>query len=148
MKYLTDRHEIGEALNFGKYPVLTLNRENNPCSDIAPNSDYAVGCRVRVAWDKKDSRYAGMTTKGEIYIENGRIAISQGASTLKASFGYKDVMEDVAWANAPVVHKGQEVVLVEEWPSKKQCTVRIMKVHDSINIHCETVAVLDEIEEG
>lgn len=76
MKYLTDRREIAEAINFGKYPVLTLNRENRPYAKERPDSDYATGCRVRVAWDHKDPRYAGMTTHGNLYIENGKLKIS------------------------------------------------------------------------
>ena len=38
MKYLTDRTEIGKAINFGKYPVLFINRENRPYPDVG--SDY------------------------------------------------------------------------------------------------------------
>lgn len=45
MKYLTDRHEIATAINFGKYPVLYINYENRPYE----SSSYAVGCRVHVA---------------------------------------------------------------------------------------------------
>lgn len=146
MRFLTDRHEIAKAINFGKYPVLTLNRENRPFADIAPDSDFAKGCRVRVAWDHKDSRYEGMTTNGNIYIEDGRIAISNDSTMIKASFGYSDIMEMANEANTPIVHRGQEVVVIEEWPSKKECRVRMMKVSDRIDIHCSTVARLEDLE--
>ena len=147
MKYLTDRTEIAEAINFGKYPVLTLNRENRPNADICPDSDYATGCRVRVAWDRKEPRYAGMTTHGEIYIDKGKIKISGEGACLSSSFGYTDVMEMAAEANTPIVHAGQTVVVVEDFPSRKSCTVRMMKVSDRIDIHCMTVASLHDIEE-
>ena len=143
MKYLTDRKEIAAALNFGKYPVLTINRENKPYANDLPESDYAIGCRVRVSWDRND----GMTTRGNLYYEKGKLAISSGATIMKASFGYEDVMEMVSEANAPLVHKGQEVVVVEQWESKKECTVRIMKVSDRIDIHSQVVARLHDIEE-
>lgn len=147
MKYLTNRTEIAEAINFGKYPVLTLNRENRPFADVKPDSDYATGCRVRVAWDRKEPRYAGMATHGNIYIENGKIRISGEGACLTNRFGYLDVMEMVSEANAPVVHAGQTVVVVEDYPSKQSCTVRMMKVSDRIDIHCMTVATLEDIEE-
>ena len=146
MRYLTDKKEIAAALNFGKYPVLTINRENNPYAVNRPDSDYAIGCRVRVAWDKADPKYAGMTTHGHLYYENGRLAISKDASIMTNSFGYEDVMEMVAEANTPVVHKGQEVVVVEEWASKRECAVRIMKVSNKIDTLCQTVATLQDIE--
>lgn len=147
MKYLTDRHEIAMAMNFGTYPVLHLNRENRPYADMG-SGDYAKGCRVRVAWDSNDPKYKGMTTHGDLYIENGRLAISAEGGCLSADFGYTDVMQSVQEANAVVVHRGQAVVVVEDWPSKRQCTVRMMKVSDRIDIHCMTVTHLEDIEEG
>lgn len=146
MRFLTDRTEIAEAMNFGKYPVLVLNRENRPMADVVPESDYAVGCRVKVAWDNKDPRYEGMTTHGELYIENGKLHISGEGACLKAGFGYSDVIKMAAEANVPIIHKGQTVVVVEDYPSKKHCTVRLMKVSDRIDIHCSRVASLEDID--
>ena len=60
MKYLTDRTEIGKAINFGKYPVLFINRENRPYPDVG--SDYSIGCKVRVAYD---NGMEGMTTRAQ-----------------------------------------------------------------------------------
>ena len=141
MMYLTNRQEIATAMNFGQYPVLTINLENRPYED----SDYARGCRVRVAWDHSERRYAGMTTHGVLYIENGRLEISGEGAMLSASFGYRDVMEMAAEANVPVVHKGQVVVVVMELPSKETCMVRVMKVSPRINIHCQTVCHLEDL---
>ena len=144
MMYLTDRHEIGCAMNFGKYPVLTINLENNPFE----GSRFAKGGRVRVAWDHKDSRYEGMTTHGELFLdEDGKLKISGEGAMLTASFGYSDVMKMAAEANVPVVHKGQGVVVVMEIPSTKTCLVRMMKVSDRIDIHCQVVATLEDIDD-
>ena len=147
MKYLTDRQEIAEAINFGKYPVLTLDRENRPYKKERPDSDFAIGCRVRVAWDHKDPRYAGMTTHGALYIESGKLKISGEGACLSASFGYYDVMRMAAEANVPIVHKGQKVVVIEEWPSLKKCTVRIMQVADYVDTQCMVATTLKDIEE-
>lgn len=147
MKYLTDRQEIAKAVNFGKYPVLTLNRENRPYKNERPESDYAIGCRVRVAWDHKDPRCAGMTTHGALYIEGGKLKISGEGACLSASFGYYDVMRMAAEANTPIVHKGQKVVVIEEWPSVKKCTVRIMQVANYVDTQCMVATSLNDIGE-
>lgn len=146
MKFITDRHEIGKVLNFGKYPVLTINLENKPAASYAPDSDYAVGCKVRVAWDHNDPRYEGMTENCTLFIEDGRYDLSGRWGCLHESFGRQDILEDAEWAMTQVVHKGQEVVLIEDWPSKGQCRVRMMKVSEHIDIHCQTVAQLIDAE--
>ena len=142
--YITDRKEIGKAINFGKYPVLFINRENRPYPEYV--GDYSIGCKVRVAYDHG---YEGMTTRGNLFFsnENGKdeLAISSRGSMLKASFGRSDVLNAVEWAQSPVVQKGQTVVVVEDWPSKGRCTVRMMKVPDRIDVHCITVAVLQDL---
>lgn len=142
MKFLTDRQEIAMAINFGKYPVLSIDRDNRPYE----SSDYAKGCRTRVAWDHSNPRYAGMTTHGNLYYENGKYAISSEGGMLTASFGYSDVMRMVTEANAVVVHKGQTVVVVENWSTQKMCRVRVMKVSDRIDTQCMTVATLEDID--
>ena len=142
--YITDRKEIGKAINFGKYPVLFINRENRPYPEYV--GDYSIGCKVRVAYDHGPS---GITTRGNLFFsnENGRdeLAISSKGSMLKASFGRSDVLDMVEWAQAPVVHKGQTVVVVEDWPSENKCSVRLMKLPDRVDVHCQTVAVLQDI---
>ena len=144
MMYMTNRQEIACAMNFGKYPVLTINLENRPFED----SNYAKGCRVRVAWDHKDRRYEGMTTHGELFLdEDGKLKISGEGSMLSASFGYHDVMKMAAEANVPVVHKGQLVVVVMEIPSTKTCVVRMMKVAPRIDIYCQVVCHLDDVSD-
>lgn len=144
MMYLTDRHEIASAMNFGKYPVLRINMENRPFE----GSRYAKGCRVRVAWDSKDRRYEGMTTHGELFLDDdGKLGITGEGACLRASFGYSDVMRMAEEANTPVVHKGQPVVVVMEIPSTKTCLVRMMKVESRIDIHCQTVCNLEDIDD-
>ena len=142
-RYLKDRHEIAYAMNFRKFPVLSLNRENRPYED----SDYCTGCRCRVAWDDKNPRYADMTTHGNVYFEDGKYGISGDSTCLSASFGYTDVMRMLVEANAPIVHKNQLVVLVEDFPSNGSCYVSVMKVSNWIDIHCMTVARLELLSE-
>lgn len=144
MMYLTDRHEVAAAINFGKYPVLRINVENRPFED----SIYAKGDRVRVAWDHKDRRYEGMTTHGKLFLdEDGKLKISGEGTMLSASFGYHDVMKMAAEANTPVVHKGQLVIVVKDFPSMKSCVVSMMRVSPRIDIHCQVVASLEDVSD-
>ena len=50
-------------------------------------------------------------------------------------------------ANAPIVHKNQLVVLIEDFPSESKCYVNVMKVSKYIDIHCSTVARLEVLTE-
>lgn len=147
MKYLTDRTEIAKAMNFGEHPVLYIDLENRPAKSYAPTSDFCVGCDVRVAWDAINPRYAGMYSQGHIYMENGVFAISNNSDVLKAAFGRQDVLDNYHWANTPLVHKGQTVVVVIDQPSLHKCRVALMKVSDRIDIHCSTVARLIELND-
>ena len=145
MRYLKHREQIGNAMNFGKYPVLRLDLSNRPTQSYAPDSDFCVGDRVRVAWDKPG--YEGMTTRGKVYFSDGRYAIDQGCSVLKNTFTRNDILEDYEWSHSPLIHAGQEVVLIIDNPIEKKCEVALMRVSEHIDIHCSTVAYLEELEE-
>ena len=148
MKFLTDRQEIARAMNFGKYPVLYLNYENRPYADSTYDGDYAVGCRVKCAWNHPNPRYAGMTTHGKLYTENGRIKISGEGGCLHADFGYHDVIEMQEEARVPIVNAGQTVIVVEDWPSRKNCRVRVMKIGDYVDTNCMVACSLHDVEEA
>lgn len=143
MKYLTDRHEIAMAMNFGKYPVLYIDVET-PKDGY---SDFYKGQDVRVAWDDPRERYKDMTCEGNLYYSEGKFAISNNAGGLTAGFGREDVIEMHHWANTPLVHKGQTVIVIKDRPKQRVCHVEVMKISDRINIHCSTVAHLVEVEE-
>lgn len=143
-KYLTDRHEIAKAMNFGKHPVLHLNMENHKGFD----GPFAEGCRVRLAWDDPRPKYAGMSERCYLYHSSeGKIGFLSGGFGISADFGYRDVMEMTVWANAPVVHMGDTVVVVQDWPSQRVCKVRLMRMPDRFNKFCQVACYLEDIEE-
>lgn len=143
MKYLTDRTEIAKAMNFNKHPVLYINMEDRPYE----GSDYARGSRCRVAWDHQDPRYADLYCSGNLYHCDGRLSISNDAACLSADFGRHDVIEMYKMANTPMIHKGDTVVVVEDYPRQHLCKVRLMKMPDRIDRFCQVVATLVDIEE-
>lgn len=144
-KYITKRTEIAKAINFGKYPVLRLDVTNKLGYDENDEHGFCEGDKVRVAFQTKN--YGELYTHGNIYREDGKIAISGNATCISSSFGYHDVIEMAEWANTPLIHAGQEVVVVLYNPEIKACIVQLMKVSDRIDPHCMTVAVLEEIDE-
>ena len=142
MRFLTDRHEIAAAINFDKYPVIKINRENRPFEGSA----YSTGDNVRVAWDRAD--YPGLTTRGRIYYDpdDEKYHISGDCTCLHNDFGRSDVIEMYEWANSALVHKGQVVIVIADYPSRGACYVMPMRVSDHIDIHCSRVATLEPVE--
>lgn len=141
MKYLTEREQIATAMNFGKYPVLYIDLDDRKFD----GSDYAKGFPVKVAWDRP--AYPGMTTRGELYIENGRYGIGNDAACLHKDFGRSDIIEDARWAMVQTIHTGQAVILIEDHTKTKECGVRVMKVADKLDVHCSTCTYLVDVEE-
>ena len=60
MNIISERQEIAAVMNFGKYPVLGLDMSNKPYNEY---DNFIVGSKVRVAWDRKDPRWEGMTSR-------------------------------------------------------------------------------------
>ena len=59
MNIITERHEIGITMNLGKYPVIGLDMDNKPYKEC---DNFIIGSKVRVAWDRKDPKWEGMTS--------------------------------------------------------------------------------------
>jgi len=148
MKYLTSRYEIASAMNFGRHPVLYIDMENRPYAKDSPGSesDFSVGCNLRVAWDDPRSRYADMTSEGYLYHSDGKLKIGGRATCLSDSFGRSDVIGMWQRANTPLIHCGDTVVVVEDYPGQGVCKVRMMRMPDKFDKFCQTMAVLEDIE--
>lgn len=149
--FLMERTEIAKAVNFCKYPVLSVDLENQPYKDelaVAGRKDtFVKGCECRVAWDHADSRYTGMTSKCELIIENGEYKLTSGGCMLKADFTVNDFLEDIKAANAPLVHKGETVAVAHYSNISGIKFVRLMRVCERIDRNCQVVATLNPIED-
>lgn len=141
-KVLLERTDIAKALNFGKYPVLSIDIDNVPCKE---DPSYMLGCNCRVAWDKEG--YEGMSSRCQLDLYNGKFSLISGGACLKSSYDYEDFIKDVESANTPLVHKGQEVVIaMYSSKLKTYIGVKVLKVSDRIDTNCITVATLEEVE--
>ncbi len=148
MKFLTDRQEIAMAMNFDKYPVLYIDRDTKPYDKPERPCDFCKGSKCKLDWEHKDPRYAGMTARCELQYSEGRYSLSQGGCCLHNDFGRHDVLEMVEWARVPTLRCGQIVIVVEDFTQQKLCKVRVMKVSDKKDIHCQTVAKLEDVDEA
>lgn len=146
MKFITERTEIAKAMNFGKYPVVELNIGKNykDYENLFKGSEVIVDCPTR--------SHGVLPAYCELVFEKteetpfpSRIDLMQGSSCLKASFGYSDVMEMLENANKPHLQAGQEVVVVLNNPEAKACMVAMYKVSERVDLHCQTVATLEEM---
>lgn len=150
MKVLAGRTETAQALNFGKYPVLNIDLDNEERIERNDGSveRYCKGCDVKVEYE---GNHGTLTTRGQIYydfLENENIIedgfkISASGACLHASFGYEDVMEDLRWAKATTVKAGQEVALLVTSAKLKMFFVLIGKVSDRIDPFCITCATIE-----
>lgn len=143
MKYLTDRHEIAEAMNFGKYPVLRIDVE----TPKAGWDNVYEGDLVRV--EPKTVRYPGHTIRARLEKfpeDGGKYSIMPAPVCLHGDFGYSDVMEHLGYAQAPVIHAGETVVVVEDYPKLRTCKVHLMRVSSHIAEHVFPTCQLEELE--
>lgn len=140
MKYIKERTEIAKFLNFNNYPVLTINREDHKGFD---NSDFAQGCDVRCEYS---NNYGTRFTQGCIEYYNGEYSISSKGVMITDGFGSSQILKMAHWANTPIIKANQIVVVIEEYPSQKGVSVRIMKTGEKVNPFCATALKLIDID--
>jgi len=111
MKVLTDRRQVAEALNFGKYPVLWFDMDARKGSKAIVMSRKGLRLRCEL--------YNGYETDSD-----GVYYLLQGATVMSANHGLYDYLEDVEYANAPVIKNNATVVIVEF--SRNTNTMRVI----------------------
>jgi hypothetical protein len=103
MKTLTDRKEIAQALNFGKYPVLKWDidkREGSKAVVIKQSARYGemrYGCKLFNGYEKEN---------------DGTFWLMKKATMIKGHYGIDDYLEDADFANAPVIESNQDVAIL------------------------------------
>lgn len=105
MKELKDRTEIATAINFRRYPVVTI--------DKAKTDEYGiVGAPVNIDNGTfRDGNPYFIRAVLRTYSDDNKLAFASYGSCLKDSFGYRDMMKILEYANAPVVKPGQEILV-------------------------------------
>lgn len=132
---IRDRREVAMTLNFGTYPVLTI--------DIADRDEYGlVGCKVRIL----DGTSGYIRAQIRVFRDEQYVTTHSNGCCLHADWGYSDVKEMLDWASAPEIECGQDVALVV-YDSKRQCAydIYILKVGDHLSRHCMTPVSFEKL---
>ena len=103
MTILTDRKDIAQALNFGKYPVLSFNLDSDKgCSAVVLENTRNHGI-LR----KGCSLYRGKITK-----DDGIFYLLTNPTIMSANISVNDYLKRVELANAPVINEGDVVAIL------------------------------------
>ena len=158
MRFVTERKEIAQVLNFGKYPVIMF--------DLSKPKDgwesVYEGSRVRID-EEREYGNAPMfrDCRAMIYVDNygkgvpntvenrlmAGVELAYYGCFISDGFGPYDVIEMAEKAQAPVVKAGQSVAIVYYWTDAKNAryaAVRIMKVPDHVGRYSSVT--LEDVE--
>lgn len=123
MKEILKREEFGEEVNFGKHPVLTIDMSKDGFMDT-----IFTGCKVRIdnGSFRTGERYLA---KGEfIYnVKEDKYEVANYGICISARFAYEDAIEQIEYAQAPIVKDGDEVIIVKHNSETKDIRVFIAK---------------------
>lgn len=138
MKEIIEREKIAEVLNFGKYPVLKFNMDEEAFMDVLYKGD-----KVRVDFGKFDdgSRYLekGYLTYNK---ETGSIQVQAEPGMLVKDLYFKDYMEAVEYASSPILDDKQEVVIVMYSEKNDECKIYLAKTSKGRKF-CSTIMYID-----
>lgn len=142
MKTITNRTEIAKALNFGKYPVLVIDKANT--ITLGDEVCGYRGSKVRVAWNYQGETYYSQCELNW-YGDTKKLSITQGCVCISNSFGSSDILEMVEYANAPILDRDMEFVLiVKDSRSGSVAYPILMRTSNYKNLNCTSVLVIDE----
>ena len=139
MKLLTEKQEICEALNFGKYPVLHL--------DLAKDKIKGMeGCyhgqivKLEFYYRGEPMRYCGNLS---YYNDTNKLIITSGGTMLTAGLSYSELVKMVDRANAPTVSSNQEIIVVIYNSDTKISSAPILTTVGQITPTMQVMAVVD-----
>ena len=131
-----------ELAKSGQAWVLLRIRMDEPKSGY---NDLYDGDMVEVA--TPSDRYPDSRERGNLIYTEGKYEILTYGFGLDASFGYRDVMEMLDWAQTRLLHANEPVVVIEDYPNYRTCKVHVMRVPGHIARFTTPCCTLEELEE-
>ena len=153
MKFITDRHEIAEAINIKRTPVIRINIKD--CMQGYENCYEGSRLLLSTPSKRYPDSYKKCTVK--MYGDNGnedkhdapwtytRIGLYPEMSCLTDSFGYSDVIEMAKWSEARCVKGGDEVLVI--FDRGDVCFIRRMRIGNRVDPFVYPSAILHDIDE-
>lgn len=115
---LTDRKEMAQALNFGKYKVLTY------------NVDTEEGSTAKIEQQTRQygiSQRSGTLHRGKNTADDGIFYLINKPTFLQNSFNAYDWLECAENANSPVIYEDDEVAILIYSEELENASVRLVK---------------------
>jgi hypothetical protein len=140
MKYAYTREDIARALNFGTYPVLTI--------DLADCDEYGlVGSPCRIDFGSfSDGEKWYETAELRVYRDERKLSFHAWGSCLSESYTYSDFEEQAKFAVAPIVEPNSEfVVAVHDSKARELYAVLIVETK-RVNKHCSTPLGVEDVD--
>lgn len=138
---LDNRTEIAIAINYGFWPVLGVDLD-------APQEydDFKQFTMVNM-WHENPFHpdHTPYWVKGQLTCDRGRFEIKGFGAMLKREFTATDVYDMVRESTYPKIKPGQIVALATFSQRLDLKFVRFMRVPDRVDIHCSTMAVLEDL---
>lgn len=144
MKTSTDRYVIAQWLNFNKYPVLSLDLATTKAKE-----NYLAGCYLgqKVRWLQHSSS-GNYYWHGQLcFYKDSGLQIDNDNACITASFGYHDIIEDIANANAPIIEENGEVVIVIHDSEKRLAIVCKTKITGISKFRTPAVSFEDDFKQ-
>lgn len=143
MKILNERTAIAEALNFGKYPVFTLDLDSRVVGwEDDPNFKYGSRCRLVYNSKNHGEMHIGCT----LTVCDGRFTLSPDITCLKKVYTISDRLHDAETAMTPLVHATDEVAIYCYSKKDNVDYVRVMRIGNRIDPFCISAATLNDLD--
>lgn len=139
MKLLTEKQEICEALNFGKYPVLHLDLAKDKINDME-GCYHGQLIKLEFNYRGESVRYCGNLS---YYNNTNKLVINSGGTMLTAGLSYNEIIKMVDRANAPTVSSNQEVIVVIYNSATKISSTPILTKVGKITPTMQVLAVVE-----
>lgn len=133
MRLLTDRKEIAKEINIKRTPTVRI--------DLAEADDYGLRSQ-KVLIDNgtfRDGTPYLIHAEIRAYGDEGVFTFSSPGVWISDSFGYEDLEDMVEYANAPVIRKDSDVVIVVvDSEHRKMYAPCVLHTEGRISAHCST----------
>ena len=140
MKYAYTREDIARALNFGTYPVLTI--------DLADCDEYGlVGSPCRIDFGCFDNG-AKWYKRAElrVYRDERKLAFHAWGSCLSASYTYSDFERQAKFAVAPIVKPDSEFVVAVHDSRRRELYAVLVVETKGVNKFCSTPLGVEDVD--
>lgn len=142
MKFIRERKEFAKAVNFGKYPVISLD-VGDKSKQFTIGGEVVGFTDVEVKIPLKDGRLDRAIMSW--FNDSKKITFGSNCICISNNFGYEDVVKSARYANAPVIDKDTEFVLILHSSQTQKAMAILLKTSNYKDTrYCQTNIEVDE----